>query len=1046
MMIQFIREKRPAISRYKNLITLTLSAAAAVAVVCIFASQRDASYIITPLIILTAVFLLAFFTMEISSLKKANRFLAASQAQLAAAVNNVDEGVIVTDKDNRVHYMNQAAEKITGHKLRFAENRPLSGIYKTENEYSGVQTVPAPERVLKTGRPIYNENNTVIRNSRQERVIITNTCTPLFSGEGDICGTVLVFKDGTRAFETERKLKIREKENRDLIQYLPHATYTCDENGFILSYNKAATALWGREPVINRDKWCGSQQLFYTDGAPVAHEDSPMAITIRKKKACAPSELIVQQPGGERRRVMVNPSPLFNQEGLLTGAVNMLVDITEKRQEAAAARFTEDKYNTLAEEASEAIFITDTHGNLIDTNEQACTITGYSREELKAMNIARLFPKNDYEKNLEIFRQLLHGERLDKELEAVHKNKTLLNIRISAKKLADGRLMAVVKDYTSLKQTEKSLRESEQLNTSILTSVTSQIAVIGGSGEVITVNKAWKNFGEQHGKTILPRLAAGDNFISITRADAAAGDQVAARFLDGLDAVRTQKIPLFENEYTITVKERQLWFFVRISPFAGNHSKVVISHVDITEFKNAQNESHNYRFALDQAAIVDVTDSNGLITYVNDNFCTITGFCREEVIGKSHAILESGHHSLEFHKNLWRTIRSGKVWNGEIKNRDKQGGYFWVNTTIVPCLDTAGVPVKYISIRQNISRRKDAEVKMQSAIEQYQLLAQATSDTIWDWDIEKDTMLYNEGIYNMLGYSKPEVSDIRNWWKENIHKDDIKHITETIKETFAAQKQQVQFEYRFRSENGSFKHIFDRAFVLYSNEGKAYRMIGAMQDVTYKKEEEDRITKAIVDAQEAERQYLGMELHDNINQLLTGTVLMLGAASHGPMKKEEIVKITEACRTHLDTAVTEIRNLSHRLAPAAFTNSLQEECTLLINELSRAGHFNPCCRFTGIDEKKLGSEVKICLYRILQEQLSNISKYSGAKNVHISMQQGDNNIILKIADDGVGFDPKAQSGGIGLGNIKKRAGYFSGRFTLSTAPGKGCCIEVEIPL
>ncbi|MFN8254015.1 MAG: PAS domain S-box protein [Ferruginibacter sp.] len=1046
MMIQFIREKKPAISRYKNPITYSLSAAAIVTAVWIYVSQKDSSYIIKPLVILTAVFLLAFFIREINSLKKQHRLITARQAQLSAAVNNVDEGVIVTDKNNRIHFMNQAAEKITGHMLQLVQNNPLSTIYKTENEYSGVQIESAPDRVLRTGRPIFNENNTVIRNSRLERVIITNTCTPLYNESGDICGTVLVFKDGTRAFQTEKKLKTREKENRDLIQYLPHATYTCDENGFILTYNKAAVVLWGREPLVNREKWCGSKKLFYTDGAPVAHEDSPMAITIRKKKACASSELIIQQPNGERRRVIVNPSPLFNEEGQLTGAVNMLVDITEKKQEAAAARFTEDKYNTLAAQSSEAIFITDSTGLLLDTNERASAITGYSREELRTMNIARLFPKNEYQKNLEIFNQIVSGGWVDKELNAVHKNKTLLNVHISAKKLADGRLMAIVKDNTSLKQTERSLLESEELNTSILTSVTSQIAVIGESGELVTVNKAWKNFGEQHGKTTLARLAKGDNFITATRTDAAAGDPVAASFLDGLDAVRTQKIPLFESEYPVHAKDRDFWFFVRISPFAGNHSKVVVSHVDITEFKNAQNESHYYRFALDQAAIVDVTDSNGLITYVNDNFCATTGFNREEVIGKSHIILDSAYHSLGFYKSLWNTIRSGKVWNGEIKNRNKQGDYFWVNTTIVPCLNAEGKPVKYISIRQDISRRKDAEARMQSAIERYQLLAQATSDTIWDWDIENDTMLYNEGICNMLGYSKPEISDIRTWWKENIHKDDIKQVTDTIDETFAAQKQQVQFEYRFRSENGTYKHIFDRAFVLYNNEGKAYRMIGAMQDVTYKIEEENRIAKAIVDAQEAERQYLGMELHDNINQLLTGTVLMLGAASHAPMKKEEIVKIADSCRMHLDTAVTEIRHLSHRLAPAAFTNSLQEECTLLINELSKAGHFKPGCNFSGIDERKLGTEIKICLYRILQEQLSNISKYARAKNVHVSMQQNQEKITLKIADDGVGFDPKAQSGGIGLGNIKKRAGYFSGTFTLSTAPGKGCCVEVEIPL
>ncbi len=1046
MKIQFVRAKREVMSRCKTCILLLLPVVSTATAFWLYSFKTSLPFIIVPALVTATALLLLWLGREISTLKKHNLFLAAQQQQFSKAVNDVDEGVIVTDKDSRIHYMNQAAEKITGHSLQLVHNKPLISIYNTIHEKSGRQVDSVAIRVLQTGHAIQKENNTVIHNSRQEKIVITNSCTPLFDETGDISGTVLVFKDSTKTLLTEKKLKIQEKENRDLIQYLPQAIYTCDENGFIKSYNKAAALLWGREPVLNKEQWGGAQKMFYADGSLMAHEDSPMALTIRKKKKIPATELIIQQPNGERRIIKAEPFPLINANGELTGAVNTLTDITGAKQHEETARFNEDKYHSLLEQASEAVFITDSEGNLLETNEQACTITGYAKEELKDMNIARLFPRQDFELNFEVFREVISGGKIARELTALHKNKTALTVHISAKKLSNGRIMAIVKDITGLKQTEKSLLESEQLNTSILTSVTSQIAVINENGEVVTANKAWNSFRETFGRTMPERTTVGENFISATSCDAAAGDITAAVILEKMDAVRTQKIPRFEYEYSCCASGRQHWFLLRITPFAGNNSKVVLSHVDITEQKNAEKETVNYRFALDQTAIVEITDSNGFITYVNDSFCNITGYSREEAIGKSHSILESGYHTLDFHKNLWETISGGKVWSGEIKNRSKNGSYFWVNTTIVPCLNTEGKPVQYISIRQDISQRKDAEEKMHVAMERFQFLSHATSDTIWDWDMENDRMLYNEGICNILGYPKHEISNIRDWWKENIHKDDIAHITGVIEDAFAKQQQHLQFEYRFRSGNGTYKYIYDRAFVLYNSDGTAYRMIGAMQDVTYKKEEEYRIAKAIVDAQEAERQYLGMELHDNINQLLTGTVLMLGAVSHGPMKKEEIVKITDNCKQHLSTAVEEIRNLSHRLSPAAFTNSLQEECTLLVNEISRNSNFTASYHFNNIDEKRLGTELKICLYRILQEQLSNISKHSAAKNVHVSILQNHNNIILKIADDGVGFNPKAQNGGIGLGNIKKRTGYFSGRFTLSTAPGKGCCIEVEIPL
>lgn len=423
MMFQFIREKKPLMSRYKTSIPFILSAAAAAAACWLYPFKTGNPFIIITLLVTAAILLILFLFKELNTVKKHNRILAAQQQQLSSAVNNVDEGVIVTDKQNRVHYMNLAAEKITGHRLQQVLYKPLTGIYDTVNEKSGQQTDSAAVRVLRTGLPVIGENNTVIQNSRNEKIVITNTCTPLFDKSGGVCGTVLVFKDSTKTLLTEKKLKIQEKENRDLIQYLPQATYTCDEDGFIRSYNKAAVILWGREPVIGKEKWCGSKSLFYTDGTPVAHEDSPAALCIKKKKTFSATELIVEQPCGKHRHVLVHNSPLFNEAGTLTGAVNTVTDITDRKQNEETARFNEDKYRTLVEQASEAIFITDETGNLLESNEQACTITGYTKEELAAMNIARLFPKDDYENNFLLFQKIVSGQRIAQELTGVHKNK-----------------------------------------------------------------------------------------------------------------------------------------------------------------------------------------------------------------------------------------------------------------------------------------------------------------------------------------------------------------------------------------------------------------------------------------------------------------------------------------------------------------------------------------------------------------------------------------------------------------------------------------------
>lgn len=246
------------------------------------------------------------------------------------------------------------------------------------------------------------------------------------------------------------------------------------------------------------------------------------------------------------------------------------------------------------------------------------------------------------------------------------------------------------------------------------------------------------------------------------------------------------------------------------------------------------------QFALNQHAIVSITDTTGTIIDVNDKFCEISGYSRDEIFGKNHRLIKSDQHSTAFYTELWETISQGKTWQGEICNQTKDGQLYWLQSTITPLLDKAGKPFQFIAIRTDITHVKAAEIALLENEERISLVIESSGDGIWDWDMVNETMSFTRLYEAMLGYEEHELPPLPSTWIDSVDPEQLPAIQETLKQYLQGEVAEYKIEARLQCKDGNYKWVMCRGRLVEKGiDGEPVRMIGIHTDISDRKRNEE---------------------------------------------------------------------------------------------------------------------------------------------------------------------------------------------------------------
>lgn len=483
------------------------------------------------------------------------------------------------------------------------------------------------------------------------------------------------------------------------------------------------------------------------------------------------------------------------------------------------------------------------------------------------------------------------------------------------------------------------------------------------------------------------------------------------------------------------------------------------------ELRRLLKELTEIKFALDESSIVAVTNDSGTLTYVNDKFCEISGYTREELIGQDHRIINSSHHPKQFFKELWETISQGRVWRGEIRNRAKDGGFFWVDTTIVPFGDeTDGRGRRYVVIHHDITKRKLAEQRLQ----QQAVLLDISQDAIIVRDLEDRILFWNKGAEELYGWTSSEALGKKGdklLFKESLAPYRRAHKALLDRGAWRGELHQV-------TKGGRDVVVESRWTLVRDEEGKPCAKLIVNTDVTEKKRLQEELLRAARLSLIGE--FTAGLAHEIKNPLagIQGAMDILIRRREPDDSEREVLEDVRHAVKRIDQTVRQLLERARprplRIARASL-NEVVERALELARHQVAANRTNG--KSVSINFEPFAGPIALPVDAtqiedaILNLVINGIEAIEGCGRVTARtrlLDEGPNDarpeVVIEIEDTGRGiteqnlpyiFDPffttREEGTGLGLHAVQRIAQAHGGRIEVSTEPGRGSIFSLYLP-